>query len=200
MGWADWPARLQQLAPGRSSGRAKSGSTAATIPRPRARSRASRSTASTTASRCTSSSPASRPRTRAGMLEPFKGIAARRSYRADPRPCLLRARATCRDRRRARLSRPTRTTSVEEALGAIPQRRARADLRLALSRRRRARRERAGARLARWRLYALRRPSAPSRRCSRRPLALAAHAPPFEEHEQRPRAAPAAAVQRNTSA
>ena len=65
MGWADWPARLQHLAPGPLVGE----------PRGLARRRpqsfrcaadrdVTRSTSSPTASRCTSSSPASRPRTR----------------------------------------------------------------------------------------------------------------------------------------
>ena len=146
MGWADWPARLQHLAPGPLVGNRDVWLDGGHNPSAARQIAASRSVSSPTASRCTSSSPASRPRT--------------------PPACSSRSRAWSNESMPSRspttaASRPSDLVEIAGKLGFAAEahdrraagacvgagRRAGADFRLALPCRRGARRQRAGARL-----------------------------------------------------
>ena len=180
MGWADWPARLQQLGAGPARRRSREvwldgGHNPS----------AARQIAAFAEHHFDDGKPlhlvfaSLATKDPAGMLEPFADIARTRARRADPRPRMLRARRP-REIARISASRPKRTTASKtrwrDSAG-----RARADLRFALSRRAASsqRTIRCRTRLVRRFASTLRRQSvllgAPS---------LGGDAHPFEEHEQ----------------
>ena len=179
MGWADWPARLQHLAPGplrrrpRSLARRRPQSLGRAADR-----RAAPSTTSPTASRCTSSSPASRPRIRRACSSRSRASPRTSTRCRSPTTRASRPDELARDRGRARLpGRRARQTS-SEALAAVP-----ADARVLIF----------GS------LYLAGEVSPPTIRCPTRPSparrpsapcpasrapALGGDAHPFEHHEQ----------------
>jgi dihydrofolate synthase/folylpolyglutamate synthase len=140
MGWADWPARLQHLAPGPLSAIAKSGSTAATTRRRRASRAWAAARHFTDGKPLHLSSRASRPRTR-------RACSSRSGRRGHVHTVPIPDHACFAPDELAEIAaelglqgRPHSVSS--SGAGRIPAGRARADLRLALPRRRSPRRQR----------------------------------------------------------
>ena len=118
MGWADWPARLQRLAPGPLVGTAKSGSMAATIRRPRARSLPSPGASSHDGKPLHLIFASLATKDPRGMLAPFKG-SPRRFTRCRSRTMPASRPMPLPDR--SKLGIPAHAhDDVAEALAAIP--------------------------------------------------------------------------------